>query len=82
MIRRIEILVAYGFTRQILTSALKIALVVGSLLNAINQAQVVIAGDPIRWGSFVLNYCVPFCVAWYSASSQAIRNRKSMGDCF
>jgi hypothetical protein len=81
MFRRIKIFAACGFTRQILTSALRIAIVVGSLLNVINQGQGVIAGDAMKWGSFLLNYCVPFCVAWYSASSQALRDRENVRDC-
>jgi len=45
----------------------KIALVVGTVLNAINQGSAFIGPEPISWPHVVLNYCVPFCVAYYSA---------------
>jgi len=48
----------------VMGNALKIALVVGSLLNAINQGEDILGGS-VSWGHFVLNYLVPFCVATY-----------------
>lgn len=53
--------------RHILQNALRIALVVGTILNAVNQGQAIFAGAGISWGHFLLNYLVPYCVATYSA---------------
>ncbi len=51
-----------------LVESLKIALVVGTALNLINQGDAVLpAGPPLNWGKLALTYCVPFVVATYSA---------------
>jgi hypothetical protein len=43
----------------------RIALVLGTILTAINQADVIIGGDAVTltWVKAGLNYCVPFVVA-------------------
>lgn len=51
----------------ILGNALKVSLVVGSVLNAINQGAAIISGS-MESGHFMLNYLVPFCVATYSGA--------------
>lgn len=51
---------------QILRNALKVSLVVGTLLNLINQGERLLAGDGLLWGYAFMNYLVPFCVAAYS----------------
>lgn len=40
----------------------QVALVVGSLLLVINQHDALWGEAPLRWGSALLTYCVPFCV--------------------
>lgn len=56
-------------------NAFKIALVVGSLLNLINNAQNVLAGGSIPWAGVLLNFVVPYCVASYSAAKNEISRR-------
>jgi hypothetical protein len=48
-----------------LRSTVKIALVVGTILTLINQADVIIGGDAktFTWIKVGLNYCVPFVVS-------------------
>jgi hypothetical protein len=48
-----------------LRRTLKIALVVGTTLTAINQGDVILAGDATAGTAVktVLNYCVPFIVS-------------------
>jgi hypothetical protein len=47
--------------------ALKTALVVGTILVAINQGDVILAGTlPVLW-KVCLTYCVPYCVATWGA---------------
>lgn len=43
----------------------RIALVVGTILTAINQGDVILGGDAatLTWVKAGLNYCVPFVVA-------------------
>jgi hypothetical protein len=47
--------------------SLWIAVVVGTILNAINQGAEIISGDPINFLKLALTYAVPFCVASYGA---------------
>jgi hypothetical protein len=48
-----------------LRRTVKIALVVGTILTAINQLDVILRGDAtvITWVKCGLNYCVPFVVS-------------------
>ncbi len=63
--------------RHIVTNALRVSLVVGALLNVINQGSAVIDGLEIAWGQVLLNFVVPYCVASYSAARNEIeRNQK------
>lgn len=57
--------------RQILRNALKVSLVVGTLLNLINQGERLFAGDALSWGHVFLNFLVPFCVSAYSGAKAA-----------
>ena len=49
------------------TDSLKVALVVGTILNLINQGDAILALGPVDWGKCVLTFFVPFAVATYSA---------------
>jgi hypothetical protein len=51
--------------RPHLVRTLKIAAVVGTILFAINQLDVVLQGHatPLVWLKVGITYCVPFCVA-------------------
>jgi len=53
---------------KIAGNAVKISLVVGTMLNLINQGEYLLAGDGIMMGNVLLNYLVPFCVASYSGA--------------
>lgn len=55
------------FTPQIFRNAVKIALVVGTILNVINQGGSLMTGKAIIWWQLGLNYLVPYCVSSYSA---------------
>ena len=48
-------------------SSLRIALVIGTVLNLINQGGYWFHGEDLHVGHLILNYVVPFCVAAYSA---------------
>ncbi|WP_019530037.1 nitrate/nitrite transporter NrtS [Dasania marina] len=54
--------------RRIVINALRVSLVVGTLLNAINQGGQFLSGLEIAWGQVLLNFMVPYCVASYSAA--------------
>ena len=61
-------LFAIATTRRIAFNALRVAAVVGSVLNLINQGPVIWDGGRVSWMHLVLNYLVPYCVASYSAA--------------
>jgi hypothetical protein len=46
-----------------------VALVVGSLLNIINQGDVLLTGGPVNIAKLLLTFAVPYCVATYGAVS-------------
>ena len=51
----------------------KVSLIVGTVLTAINQGDLIRAGGrPPVW-KVVLTYCVPFCVPTYGAVSAKIQ---------
>ena len=60
-------------------AALRIALVVGTVLVAINQGDLLLAGLlPPLW-KIVLTYMVPYCVASYGAVTAKRRMRRLAG---
>jgi len=60
--------------RDILLRGLKVGIIVGTLLTAINYGDVLIGGElqPVMYWKIMLTYCVPFCVSTY-ASVEAAR---------
>ena len=60
-----------------LRSSLRIALVVGSLLNLVNQGRALLFDwHQVQPGKLVLNYVVPFLVATYSVWSSGRPQRR------
>jgi hypothetical protein len=47
--------------------SLMAALVVGTILNLINQGDALFGGRPLDWLKLGLTYIVPYCVATYGA---------------
>lgn len=58
---------------NIVQAAIKIALVVGTILNLINQGDRLFSDLPLSWFHVGLNYLVPYCVASYSAAMNEMR---------
>ena len=59
----------FTITKRLLKRAFFTALVVGTIINAINYADVILAGDmPTLW-KMLLTYSVPFCVTIWGAYS-------------
>lgn len=54
-----------------------IALVVGIILNAINQGDVLIAGGDVNGLKVLLTFIVPYCVATYGAVSYQLSASKA-----
>lgn len=52
----------------VLWNAIRVSLVVGTCLNAINQGASLWHGAPVDWFRLALNYAVPLLVASYSGA--------------
>jgi hypothetical protein len=57
-------------------SAFRVALLVGTLLNIINQGGALWHGADIDWFHGLLNYLVPFLVSSYSAGKKGLEDEK------
>jgi hypothetical protein len=67
--------VASGVPRR---SAL-VALLVGSLLNLINQGDALLGGGHLNIVKLLLTYAVPYCVATYGAVSYRLQLERGEG---
>jgi hypothetical protein len=56
-----------------------VALVVGTVLNLINQGDALLAGSPIDWTKILLTFAVPYCVSTYGAVSYHLRVSRYLG---
>jgi len=52
-----------------------VAIVVGTVLNLINQGDALFGNSPINWTKIVLTYFVPYAVATYGAISYRLSQR-------
>ncbi len=55
-------------TKKLLKRAAIVSLVVGTVLNVINQGHAIWGGQSIVWVNALLTYMVPFCVSSYSGA--------------
>lgn len=63
-------------TPRVAQGALRVALVVGTVLNVINNGEQIWVHHRLELWPIVLNYLVPFCVSGYSAArNEALRGR-------
>lgn len=62
---------AIAFAPTTVRRSMRVAMVVGSILVAINYGDRIIAGTlgPLEFAKIGLTYCVPYCVATYAAVS-------------
>jgi len=60
---------------HIVIAAIKVSLVVGTVLNLINQGDRLLDDLPLSWPHVGLNYLVPYCVASYSAARNEMRRQ-------
>jgi len=58
---------------RIARPALKVALVVGTVLNVVNNGDRLWWGEAINWWQFALNFLVPYCVSSYSAARNELQ---------
>lgn len=56
----------YFFSKKVVMTALKVAAVVGTILNLINQGDVLWGDASVRFPHMALNYLVPYLVSSHS----------------
>ena len=56
-----------------------VALVVGTVLNLINQGDALLGPHPLNLTKLLLTYLVPYCVATYGAVSYQLARRRPAG---
>lgn len=56
------------FCKKSMIRAIKISLVIGSLLTIINQGDMIVAGNTPPLWKIILTYLVPFSVSSYSSA--------------
>lgn len=66
LLRRI---IGYSLSDGIPLRSAYVALVVGTVLNLINQGDAIFTGNSINWIKIVLTYFVPYAVSTYGAVS-------------
>ena len=59
--------------------SLTVALVVGTVLNLINQGDAIFGTTSVNWLKLVLTYCVPYVVCTYGAVSFALKTGSPPG---
>ena len=59
--------------------SLIVSIVVGSILNLINQGDVLFGTEPLNIAKIVLTYIVPYVVATYGAVSYRVNLAKPLG---
>jgi hypothetical protein len=59
----------YALTGGVPARSLAAAIVVGTILNLINQGDALLAGRRLDWFKLALTYLVPYCVTTYGAVS-------------
>jgi hypothetical protein len=62
--------------RNVYFSALKVALIVGTILLLINQYDALFSSAELRWFPALLTYCVPFTVFLLGQRNARARNNK------
>ncbi|MCZ6663785.1 MAG: nitrate/nitrite transporter NrtS [Gammaproteobacteria bacterium] len=60
--------------RDIVTRSIKVAMIVGTILIAINYGDRLIIGAilPNEWMKMMLTFCVPYCVSTYASVSAVL----------
>jgi hypothetical protein len=57
--------------------SLYVALVVGTVLNLINQGDALLGTASINWWKLALTYCVPYAVCTYGAVSYQLKHAEA-----
>lgn len=64
-----------ALSRPYLARAVLVMIVVGTILNLINQGEALVGGAPVNVWKLALTYLVPFCVSTFGTWSALVRRR-------
>jgi hypothetical protein len=67
---------AVVFERGIVRRSFVLAVIVGTILNLINQGDALLGGTHLVAWKIALTYCVPYCVATYGAVTARLDHMK------
>lgn len=62
-------IVRYSVSNGVPRRSFILAIIVGTIINLINQGDFLMAGEPLNWVKIGLSYILPYCVATYGAVS-------------
>lgn len=62
-------IVHYSVSNGVPRRSFILAIIVGTIINLINQGDFLMAGEPLNWVKIGLSYILPYCVATYGAVS-------------
>lgn len=65
--------VSVMFKPRIVRAAIKVAVIVGTILNVINNGEQIWSHQVISIWPIAMNYLVPFCVSSYSAARNELQ---------
>lgn len=73
--QNLQLIFTIASSKPLLIRAVKIAIVVGIILNTINQGELIFAYafDQLNYLKMGLTFCVPFCVSMYTAVAMKIK---------
>jgi hypothetical protein len=70
----------YASTGGVPRRAIIATIIVGTLLNLINQGDALLAGHKLDWVKLLLTYAVPYCVTTYGAVSFRLDAMRRSGE--
>ncbi len=59
----------YCISNGVPRRSLIVAVIIGTVINLINQGDVLVTGGDLNWLKIGLSYILPYCVATYGAVS-------------
>ena len=68
-----RLIVRVMFKPRIVRAAVKVAMVVGTILNVINNGEQIWTHQVVNIWPIAMNYLVPFCVSSYSAARNELQ---------
>ena len=69
----------YAISEGVPQRSLWVALIVGTILNLINQGDALLTGRPLDFAKLALTYLVPYFVSTYGAVSYRLHTREDGG---